>query len=498
VILLAGGPGASSINQENHAIRLINGFGGQVAAYTVDHRGLGSSGKFSIKGAILENTFETLSKAFSNGPFDIKDLIITNAALDVAMLGLAIRAEDPEARIVLRGFSYGAQWAHHVVQLTPNLFDSAFLGGLPQISGTDSEKSLIGLADVCAKDTFCRLKMGRDVYKAMNQAVQNLGNRHHNGCTEMFHAHLSTELTGTVGDRTRELSFILVDLLDRDSKTNTPQLLLPFLMATEKCVNPNEYNNMVLQPTIKYMRLISLKDSASGLRNSAGMDSVVNSAISFDIYCRDFPNGKPTPSANHADLHPDLYRPLHYYHVWEQMQPLLKERKLSQERPATTPRTAIYMMASRMDLNTTYMPAWSAFNLITAPTKKWLLFDNRSHDGYWGECCDMLEWEAITGKSTGFGYEECVHRTDKNYKLNWRLADPYTAMWDCVPNSNDLDVVSSTVPVFLEIGETGEHGLPDKAFHVSATLSRARPVHVDGEFFILVLVLILMKYIRSC
>jgi pimeloyl-ACP methyl ester carboxylesterase len=491
VILLAGGPGYDGFIEEGDAIRLVNGFDGQIAAYTVDHRGVGGSGKFPIEIDILSNTFKTLPNTSSDSPFDIRDLTMTNAALDVAMLGLAIKAKDPEARLVLDGFSYGSRWALNATWLMPNLFDSAFLGSLPPISGTKHKNSLTGLAEMCAKDEFCRRKMGGDVYKAMNEAIRTLGVKTSNACTEMFHNQLAKKLTGTVGNRTREISSIFFNFLDNSSKQRSPQLLLPFLMATEKCVNKKDYLEKVLQPMLGLISPTFLKNSrgVGVARKNFMIDYVVNSVISFDIEYRDFLNGRPVLSmpTNHTDLHPDMYYSYHYHQQWQSLQKLLKGRKCSQEKPVATPRTAIYMMASRMDLNTTYMPAWSAFNLITAPTKKWLLFDNRSHDGYWGECCDMLEWEAITGKSTGFDYEECVHRTDKNYKLNWRLADPYTAMWDCVPNSNDLDVVSSIVPVFLEIGEMGERGLPDKAFQILVTTHRARLTSSSNESLIMIL-----------
>jgi hypothetical protein len=105
------------------------------------------------------------------------------------------------------------------------------------------------------------------------------------------------------------------------------------------------------------------------------------------------------------------------------------------------------------------MPAWSLFKAIAAPTKKWLLFDNRGHyDGYWGECFDYFEWEALFGKSSGFDFEMCVRRTDAKYKLDWTFSkyQKYSKMWDCVPDSNDLEGPQTTLlPTSLEIGNPG-------------------------------------------
>jgi hypothetical protein len=292
----------------------------------------------------------------------------------------------------------------------------------------------------------------------MNSAVLNLGNKDYNECTTLFHESLSLTLTGTVGERTRELSVILYELLtnasgnlEKSEHFKPQQLLLPFLMATEKCTNTTRYYEKVLTPILK-----SLATSDGSFFKT---NSIVNSAIMLDADYQDFWDGVPEPLSDHTDLHPIVYYPKSYYRTWENLILFLAFRKLSEERPAITSKTAIYIMASRMDLNTTYMSAWSLFKAITAPTKKWLLFGNRSHDGYWGKCHKMLEKEAILGIYSDFDYEACVREDDEAHRLDWNFSkyEKYSRMWDCVPDSADSDselaieVVMTNLPVYLEL-----------------------------------------------
>jgi pimeloyl-ACP methyl ester carboxylesterase len=461
MIFLAGGPGGYSQDLENFAQKLIIDSQGLIAGYLVDHRGLGESGEFFA----MEQehfTVESIGNKLKAAPFDVKDLTMENASLDIAMLGLALekeaKAKSNEFRLVLWGFSYGAQWAHHTVQLAPNLFDSAILGGISRAKDIATPSGISGLAEMCSLDPFCRSKMGGDVMKTIEQAATSIVEREFNACTRLLHDQFVFK--GSRDVRIAKLGgmfhhqFSAKADLESSFSFRPSQIILPFIKATYDCIDPERYRDDVLRPIIPHLLDQSLVELDNQVKRT---NLFVNGVVLTDIEYSDFKNGPPTIPKGSKDIYPTFSQATYYYSRWQELKPFLQGRKVSKELPIVSSKTHVYIAASRMDLVTPYLPAWDLYLSIKVPQKSWLLYDNRSHDSYRGSCMDIFLREAICGEvNVGFDYENAVEYDDSSWKLDWTFKDQseWKGMWDMVKNVPHSEPVIRTIPKYKKLGSS--------------------------------------------
>ncbi|PJF19081.1 putative exported protease [Paramicrosporidium saccamoebae] len=454
-IMLSGGPGSYPDVEIEAAQRLLCLSDGHMAIYVVDHRGLGASGEI-VGENVTDSAMEqpgVLNRILKNAPFDVRDLILENASLDVSMLGLAIQ-NDPlfnaGNRLVLWGFSYGSQWANHTIQLTPMLFDAAVLGGVPKIKGTPSPITSLGLAENCAQDDFCRSKMGGNVLDTLERAARSIVEPNFNSCTRLFHDQFP--MIGHTGERVALLSGMLGALLLEESAEfqqwrdfRSSQLVLPFIKATYDCIDAQLYRDAVLRPmTPLITRLLDIQSGKALRRNQ-----FVNTVVRLDMDHGDFEAGPPEFKTDYKNLHPFEYRSMYYLFRWAHLEPFLKGRKLSKERPLISPKTEVYVVASRMDTVTPYLNAWDYFEAIKVPKKHWMLFENRPHDGHECDCTYMAITMAASGNTAEFDWESCIRNDNAFWKVDWTFSNlpDEKRMWDAVADATNKQLVLKNVPI---------------------------------------------------
>lgn len=477
VILLSGGPGCYNTGWKKYARERIPSHGGRLAAYIVDHRGLGKSAPFPLPGDL---SLQAFLKAASSGSFSIKDLTLENAALDVALLGMTIKKDGlwkPTSRLSIYGGSYGARLAHHTVQLAPTTFKSVLLGSVPKLRGITSRRHMLGLAEVCEADEFCRSKMGNDVYSFMKDAARKLANENHNSCTKLFHEQVEwgpLDFATNIGEKVASIGqkFRLIIRGDVPDYPNSPdfrsaQILLPFLKATMECKDPTEYRQKVLIPM---MKAVNSKGSAILTWKGLKLNPTVYGAIALDARVQDFRVIRPTPPDN-AELHyADDPMTMIGFSV---LMGLLKDRRLSAERPLVSPVTEVYVLHGKMDFVTTYEPAWELFNKMKTPFKLWSLSDHDGHNGGISRCDQRIEKFAYYGeKLDEKDHEPWVRKRDMAGKPSWKFEKypDFARMWDCVSNSSSTASsvpTKSSVPSFKILHSTGPFVMPEDQFSIT-------------------------------
>lgn len=448
VILLAGGPGGYSRSMARYVRPFLKSGSGRVAVYLVDHRGVGMSSQISSQKDVFLNP-SALQTALTMAPFDVRHLTLENAALDVALLGVACRNKG---RVVLLGFSYGAQWAHHAVQLVPDLFDAAILGGMPSMRGYTREADLKGVAEACSQDPFCRRKMGPDAYKTLQRATIKVVQRDYNACTRLLHDQLP--LNGPSGAKIYALAGSLVPiihkkgLLKKLTELRGVQVVLPFIKATYDCVDVGAYRDKVLIKLLPVMDKVTLARSYLPSNDGRKLNKIVHDLVTLDESFGDFRTGAPYIHSSFNNLHPAPFATLGYYARWKLVEPFLKNRKLSVGRPVVTDKTAIFIAASRMDPATPPHAAWDLFDKIKSPKKGWLLFDNRSHDGYVGVCYFRFIKLALSNQLDNFDYAECIRRDNAERAPDWRMSGELSTMWDLVRDETEGPPFLENLPTF--------------------------------------------------
>ncbi len=198
-----------------------------INCYAMDHRGVGRSGAFVPDGQDAPwDDAAALRRVIEGGPFDVGDLTLRNAALDVGLLASYIRKSHAPTvggvpiHVAVYGYSYGAQLAHHAVQLLPHTFNTAFLLAIPEVrpvryttavtaaslfstppaEGATVEKgnaipfvcpSMDGILDSCMMNAFCRSHFADDVRQAYQNALQRITADEEeaapNACTVQFY-----------------------------------------------------------------------------------------------------------------------------------------------------------------------------------------------------------------------------------------------------------------------------------------------------------------------
>ncbi|PJF18342.1 hypothetical protein PSACC_01830 [Paramicrosporidium saccamoebae] len=453
VLYLAGGPGGYGADEMDSANMWTEICDGDVAGYAVDHRGLGTSGEFASASYRWSDMKGNLQKHLSSGPFDAQDVTLENAALDVGMISLAIKMGPgwtERSRIVLHGFSYGSEWAHHSASRLPNLYNSVIMGGISTVH-KNRNTSLQGIAENCAMDAFCRSKMGGAVEKNYRQAVRNMIDPSYNECTELFHNVF--DITGTgQGEKVRELSFILMDLImgnherfPNSREYRSVMAILPIVKATSDCTDLDEYRRKVIEPLEKYINPVYKKTSWAGGDDS---NTLVNTLVllSYD-YCFESV-APPSVSSSYDDLYPsEAYKQLYHWR-YEALQQAQKNLTCTLGSPVVSSTTEFAFAQSRMDLNTPYYPGWELYNEIKVPRKHWLLFQNRGHDGYMGECMAALVLQMLYPAGHTFDYKTCMAAEDAERKLDWTLknAPDFQDIWDVVATESNTTPVFKAVP----------------------------------------------------
>ncbi|PJF17438.1 Proteinase (Secreted protein) [Paramicrosporidium saccamoebae] len=436
LIFLTGGPGGPGVDERPNALSISELTKGDVATYLVDHRGLGESGQFTRMRNSWEAETLNLKYTFANKKFDEKDLRLEPAALDIAMVGLAILRTHPAARLSIYGFSYGALWAHEAVRLMPNLFDSVVVGGMPALRGVPAEHNIQDILEHCKLDPFCRSKMGSDVLDTFPKMVEHLGDPETNQCVKMLHSKLGV-LEGTAEERVQNIAvrledFVIDTLLVRASYANV-QILLPLVKATIDCIDIDKYSSRVLEPLIDAIKL----DKIDYPTFSVFVQKVVNA----DYY---------VPSIGPSALHPPHLHPYYYVDNVHQLpfcKYCLAGRNKSSPEPLTTEKTAFYFLQGLFDVQTPFNLAKQVFDSIKAPLKIFQPVNNRGHGGFGlGETEYIIA--AVYGQSVAAA-QQLVEKSAESRPMKWKFAvpgDPFSRLWSCVNDALVNEPVDGSLP----------------------------------------------------
>ncbi|PJF17374.1 hypothetical protein PSACC_02860 [Paramicrosporidium saccamoebae] len=406
LIFMAGGPGGNLRDYDALLATFLNRYA-SMACYTYDQRGVGKSALISNLDSrqLLERINEVAQKA----PFPLKDLTMTNDALDVGMLTAAIRASpdwSPTAKLILFGSSYGGQLAHHVVEQLPNTYDHVFALMPYRLGETGSASSYLGVLEACDTDVECRRRMGGNVKLVMEEALRNIANPKYNECTAMLHASLKRPL-GDASQGTFMLDFInmfvgmitnkapqLANVKDLDSI----QVIMAMIKATNDCRVPSAYKEQVLKAMAPYTSS-STNQGIQVHSDQSDVNILVNTMVTLDTNFDFVKKGKPSKPSSYLDLAPDVIYPFNYYPFFERLKSHLGQAQRSVVKPIDTPRTAVHIANGSIDMITTPHHAYARFQAAKAPVKSWVLFKNGNHDLVWGR--HAMQWfqAAIEGYS---------------------------------------------------------------------------------------------------
>ena len=460
VITLAGGPGAAGRSTDGTVQYLLEQFpNDQIAVYTIDHRGLSDSACI-IKGCLPWREIRShLPSITKNSPFPITHLTVHNAALDAAMLALAVKSADPSGRLIVYGASYGAALAHQAVKLVPDLFYSAVIESVPFLKGTSTD-TFMGLAEHCALDNICRNKVGGDVWKEIQRAVRTIANLE-NKCSKI----LADQLDEIYRKTDYEGRIILLSMLlnplfinsygNRNVNFHSAQLIVPFLKITSDCISPKEYKDHVFKPLSKYFSSALINDiqnSQRSFENDAKyldthklcLNTFVNTVILIDMY---YYAGVPKIPKDITDFSGNLGYITDYNRRYNLLAPYLAGATPTDTRPLITKHTRIYIAHSRMDHQTSYPPAYDLYQSIDAPVKVWFFLENRGHVKLYGDCFQRLLGEilGLTGADESLLY--CIKETNRKEALDWAFSHDtnLSALWKYVKTA------SGHVPASLQV-----------------------------------------------
>ncbi|KAF0720231.1 Aste57867_469 [Aphanomyces stellatus] len=214
LIVLQGGPGASSVAMESLMAGLHDLLFGSFHILTIDHRGTGRSGRLDCAAATaqatggpggsqvtpnempgcladLAATYGTTAGAFS----------ITNAAKDLSML---IQTELADHDVYLYGVSYGTLLLERLLQFAPPQVKGVILDSIvaDRFDGQDGQAfsnwnvdhgavARQFLEDVCPKDVTCAKTMGTNGTSTLARLYESL-DRNQSACSGLFYTGLST------------------------------------------------------------------------------------------------------------------------------------------------------------------------------------------------------------------------------------------------------------------------------------------------------------------
>ncbi|PJF18162.1 Proteinase (Secreted protein) [Paramicrosporidium saccamoebae] len=460
LIFLAGGPGGPGLLYRYKATLISELTKGDVATYLVDHRGLGESGQFTeIRGSWEAETFD-LKSTFANRKFDEKDLRLEPAALDVAMVGLALKRSNPKARLSVYGFSYGALWAHEAVRFVPDLFDSAILGGVPALKGVMKEKNLRDILEHCRLDSFCRSKMGSDVLDSFPKMVEQLGNPETNECVKMMHSGFGIA-GNTAEERVEAIAnhfcgFVLDSPPAKAAYTNI-QILLPFVKATIDCGNAETYS----------LHVIGRSDNASqpATLDDYDFNSFVHEAVTSDHH---------VPPMESFNLYPPDLHPYYFYakdiHQLPFCRYCLVGRNRNSPEPLVTKKTAFYFLQGLFDVQTPFNIAKQVFDSVKAPLKVFQPVNNRGHGDFGlGETEYIIA--AVYGQSVKKA-QTLIEESAESRPMKWEFAGNENLLgkiWTMVNDASVNEPVQGNLPK-MEMIQTGPITSMEKLKHADQIL----------------------------
>ena len=444
VIFLAGGPGGPCRAYDG-LIRLLSKRM-PIASYYIIHRGLDKSGGFTD--LPKQQWIDQIDELDLNGPYPIKFLTLENAAGDVALLAKSIQLTFPKVKLALYGFSYGAQWAHQTVKLYPNLFHSSFMLGVPFIRGLAQPSHGI-LIQHCLSDVFCQSKIGS--IENFDKALRMISNANYNECTKMLHDQLQLITPADPFKLTRALLPLLRGRVQKYKNIHNVQLVVPLIMATFDCLDPEKYQEHILGPLLPALvphridQAQRQEPTTIRSRNTGNVNSFVNHVVTLtNDY--DFGKGQPTIPSSYYNLHPIGAFPFTYHPTWIKLRSFLPQA-LTDQTPAETSKTSIFIAASMLDMITPPQPGWSLFNAVKAPIKSWLLFTDHPHDQYVNVC--LLYWLdcGIFNKNCS-KVEACVKRQEAQRTADWtfRQHKKLKAIWSQIRNRHGTESSADFMP----------------------------------------------------
>ncbi|PJF18362.1 Proteinase (Secreted protein) [Paramicrosporidium saccamoebae] len=450
LIFLAGGPGGPGLDHRRNATSISKMTDGEVATYLIDHRGLGESGQFTEAGSSWETETANLKSTFANKKFDEKDLQLEPAALDVAMVGLALKRTNPTDRLSIYGTSYGALWAHETVRFAPDLFYSAVLEGMPALEEVAERHSFRDILEHCRLDPFCRSKMGSDVLDSFPKMVGQLGNPETNKCVKILHHKLGI-FGKTTEERVQRITgffreFVILPPSAATAYANV-QVLLPIVKATIDCINVGDY----LSRVVPLLQGISCPDLQNAFKSTATSDYDINFFVGGIVQSGYYVPSTGSSNINPPDLHP-YYYPDYVYHL-PFCRYCLVGRNRNSPMPLVTKKTAVYFLQGLLDVQTPFSLAKKVFDSTEAPLKVFLPVNNRGH-GNFGLGRTEYIVAAVYGDSVSTA-QNLIEESAESQPMKWEFAEqgnPFSQIWTMVRNAPVNEPVQGHLPK-MEIQE---------------------------------------------
>lgn len=487
MILLSGGPGLEGEDQEPAVARLLSHFSSlALVCYTIDPRGVGKSSKFIPDGHKLDGLCrDDLNLIIKEGPFAITDLSIHTAALDAGMLAIALQATpewQPSSRLIIQGSSYGAAVAHQSIKVLPFLYDGGFIEMVPQVRGL-SAPGLIGLAEHCGLDPFCRsfFPSQGSIWEEVRAAIKDIIGAKANECVRTFVNYFDRDyFRRTIPmDRRVLLSLVFRETMGakRLSTGFRPaQLLLPFLRITSECrLSREDYIRQVLKPLEPYIRRGQPINVVWTMGSSSQMNHLANGILILDLeYYAGIPKADPLSPA-YEDMSISLASKLHYDKNYRLLAPHLTGYRFTDTRPLRTPRTRLLISNSRLDFNTGYRQAWELYSSLEAPEKYWLLLEHRHHESTWTTChAQVIGYlmgldEGAMGPRREADLDECLRRANEEERLDWSFSGvpSLAALWTFLDKRGAPSawISPETIPS-VAIGSKATRSIPPTASEV--------------------------------
>lgn len=496
LLMLAGGPGSLGRSMDFEAEEYLQKFGAQgLVVYLVDHRGLGESGAFFKE----QHEFAEIKFAreiAKEGPFPLDHLTVHNAALDVSMIALAAQKEldvDGEGTWHVFGGSYGAQLANQVIRLTPNMYDSVYMASLPRMRNAILPTGR-GLAENCALNKFCRNKLGGNVWRDFQESIKNVVNYQTNQCTEAFSRIIESYREVDEEARLGLLVGVFRDFIYdnttvvKGSWAMESQVMLLFLRATSDCVDPDSYVEQVLSPIKPHLVQAFLDDKVYQERGAKGgsptrednaandaLDDIVNGIIFLD---KEYHSGPPKYTAPGTyDLFSNIAIPRVYNRYYKAFQEHLKGMQFSLNLPLQSRKTRVFVEQGRMDLQTTYLPSWNAFEGIVAPEKTWYLFDSMGHTTLFGDSGIQRVGQFLG--LPGYSFSESDVRDYNRLDYDWKLkkVPEVTTLWKFIRNAGPADPLElqlSGVPGYKHVQTSAEQ------LEEALAAAQGKEIHAPG------------------
>jgi pimeloyl-ACP methyl ester carboxylesterase len=409
-IFLNGGPGGYGDQDYWGEIKtLLNGNNGAVC-YTMDHRGAGFSEMATS--LPLEDVVERFETFARQAPFPVKHLTMTNAALDVAMFVKSIQAATSPKSTNLYAISYGAELAHHVVQLCPDLIDHAFLAGMPSLPNNRHSPDS-GIIQACEMDPTCRRYFG-NVAQTIPLILDRIADATTNFCT----AQLSHLVKGfNTGDRIEIGRSVFRQVLQKSKKFGHIAKYEPimgallFLKATSDCRRPDQYKSL--------LKWLWKEPPMNGRGPSDRRESAdwVYLMINYDV---DVAKIHKDLADNQPKLLGRAYTSCRMPAYFDRIKHHFKHWQRSKVTSIKTTKTHLHYMHGLLDIPTPVEPAFERYQQDVAPVKSWLLLDYRGHDGCPQKCLDLWIQTAFADKDMSV-VKECIIRDKKQYELDWSL-----------------------------------------------------------------------------